>query len=75
LKFSPPVSNAFPLTKPKLPLNEILPLEFKRVFQIEKGSNILDTNFVKLLLKIYISNEIEFLRGILISKIPIENNI
>jgi hypothetical protein len=63
------------LTKPKLPLNEILPLEFKRVFQIEKGSNILDTNFEKLLLTIYISNEIEFLRGILISKIPIENNI
>jgi hypothetical protein len=31
LKFSPPVSNAFPLTKTKLPLNEILLLVFKRV--------------------------------------------
>jgi hypothetical protein len=31
LKFSPPVSNAFPLTKTKLPLTEILLLVFKRV--------------------------------------------
>jgi hypothetical protein len=31
LKFSPPVSNDFPLTKTKLPLNEILLLVFKRV--------------------------------------------
>jgi hypothetical protein len=31
LKFSPPVSNAFPLTSTKLPLNEILLLVFKRV--------------------------------------------
>jgi hypothetical protein len=31
LKFSRPVSNAFPLTKTKLPLNEILLLAFKRV--------------------------------------------
>jgi hypothetical protein len=29
-----PVSNAFPLTKTKLPLNEILVLVFKRVLQI-----------------------------------------
>jgi hypothetical protein len=36
LKFSPPVSNVFPLTTTKLPLNEILLLVFKRV---------LDTNF------------------------------
>jgi hypothetical protein len=34
LKFSPPVSNAFPLTKAKLPLNEILLLVFKSVLQI-----------------------------------------
>jgi hypothetical protein len=50
LKFSPPVSNAFPLTQTKFPLNEILLLVFKRVLPIE----------------------IEFLRGMLISKIPIE---
>jgi hypothetical protein len=31
LKFSPPVSNAFPLTQTKLPLNAILLLAFKRV--------------------------------------------
>jgi hypothetical protein len=31
---SPPVSNAFPLTKPKLLLNEILLLVFKRVLDI-----------------------------------------
>jgi hypothetical protein len=36
LKFSPPVSNAFPLTYTKLPLDENLLLVFKRV---------LDTNF------------------------------
>jgi hypothetical protein len=34
LKFSPPVSNAFPLTKIKLPLNKILLLVFKRVLDI-----------------------------------------
>jgi hypothetical protein len=34
LKFSPPISNAFPLTKQKLPLNEILLLVFKRVLKI-----------------------------------------
>jgi hypothetical protein len=34
LKFSPPVSNAFPLTKTKLPLNKILLLVFKRVLDI-----------------------------------------
>jgi hypothetical protein len=37
LKFSPPVSNAFPLTKTKLPLDEILLLVFKRV--------LIDTNW------------------------------
>jgi hypothetical protein len=31
----PPVSNAFPLATYKLPLNEILPLAFKRVFEID----------------------------------------
>jgi hypothetical protein len=31
-----PVSNAFPLTSTKLPLNEIPLLVFKRVFQIER---------------------------------------
>jgi hypothetical protein len=36
LKFSPPVSNAFPLTKTKLPLNKILLLVFKRVLQFLK---------------------------------------
>ena len=35
LKFSPPVSNAFPLTKQKLPLNEIILLVFKRVLMIQ----------------------------------------
>jgi hypothetical protein len=34
LKFSPPVSNAFPLTRQKLPLNEILLLVFKRVLML-----------------------------------------
>jgi hypothetical protein len=40
LKLSPPVSNAFPLTKQKLPLNEILLLVFKRVLDInfEEGT-------------------------------------
>jgi hypothetical protein len=32
LKFSPPVSNVFPLTKTKLPLDKFLLLVFKRVF-------------------------------------------
>jgi hypothetical protein len=36
-EISPPVSNAFPLTQPKLPLNEILLLVFKRV--------LIDTNW------------------------------
>jgi hypothetical protein len=36
LKFSPPVSNAFPLTKTKLPLDKILLLVFKRVLQVLK---------------------------------------
>jgi hypothetical protein len=44
LKFSPPVSNAFPLTYTKLPLDEILLLVFKRVLPIERRSNIVDTN-------------------------------
>src|SRR5688572_10786520 len=44
LEFSPPVSNAFPLTYTKLPLDEILLLVFKRVLPIERRSNILDTN-------------------------------
>jgi hypothetical protein len=39
-----PVSNAFPLTYIKLPLDEILLLVFKRVLPIERRSNILDTN-------------------------------
>jgi hypothetical protein len=55
---------------------------FKRVLSIERMSNILDTNvkyfryqfFEKLLLKIWIPIEIEF-RGILISKIPIEEHL
>jgi hypothetical protein len=34
-EISPPVSNAFPLTKQKLPLNEILPLAFKRVLKMD----------------------------------------
>jgi hypothetical protein len=34
LKFSPPVSNAFPLTKQNFPLNQILLLVFKRVLDI-----------------------------------------
>jgi hypothetical protein len=38
LKFSPSVSNTFPLTKTKLPLNEILLLVFKMVLQILKIS-------------------------------------
>jgi hypothetical protein len=41
LKFSPPVSNAFPLTRTKLPMDETLLLVFKRILLIEKG---LDTN-------------------------------
>jgi hypothetical protein len=32
-EISPPVSNAFPLTKYKLPLNKILLLAFKRVLR------------------------------------------
>jgi hypothetical protein len=44
LKFSPPISNAFPLTKTKLPLDENLLLVFKRVLPSERRSNILDTN-------------------------------
>jgi hypothetical protein len=36
-EISPPVSNAFPLTQTKLPLNEILLLAFKRV--------LIDTNW------------------------------
>jgi hypothetical protein len=44
LKFSPPVSNAFPLTYTKLPLDEIFLLVFKRVLPIERRSNILDAN-------------------------------
>jgi hypothetical protein len=42
LRFSPPVSNAFPLTKTKLPLNEILLLVFKRVLDsiFEEGIQI-----------------------------------
>jgi hypothetical protein len=35
LKFSPPVSNAFPLTFTKLPLNKILLLVFKRVLRYQ----------------------------------------
>jgi hypothetical protein len=50
LKFSPPDSNDFPLTKTKLPLDEILLLVFKRVFLFERRSNILDAYFEKLLL-------------------------
>jgi hypothetical protein len=44
LKFYPPVSNAFPLTQTKLPLNENLLLVFKRVLPIERKPTILDTN-------------------------------
>jgi hypothetical protein len=75
LKFSPPISNAFSLTKQKLPLNEILLLVFKRVLQIEIRSNLLDTNFWKPLLWYIDANEIEFLRGILIPKIVIEEQL
>jgi hypothetical protein len=32
-EISPPVSNAFPFTEQKLPLNEILLLAFKRVLK------------------------------------------
>jgi hypothetical protein len=39
------VSNAFALTTTKLPLNEIIPLVFKRVFQIFENTN----NFLSLL--------------------------
>jgi hypothetical protein len=35
LKFSPPVLNAFPLTKTKLPLNKFLLLLFKRVLRYQ----------------------------------------
>jgi hypothetical protein len=42
LKFSPPISNAFSLTRTKLPLEEILLLVFKKVSPIEKG---LDTSW------------------------------
>jgi hypothetical protein len=45
LKFSPSVSNAFSLTKTKLPLNEILLLVFKRVLPIERRSNIFRYRF------------------------------
>jgi hypothetical protein len=41
LKFSPPISNAFSLTRTRLPLEEILLLVFKKVSPIEKG---LDTS-------------------------------
>jgi hypothetical protein len=45
LKFSPPVSNAFSLTKTKLPLNKILLLAFKRVL-IDTNWNLhLDNSF------------------------------
>jgi hypothetical protein len=44
----PPVSNAFPLATYKLPLNEILPLAFKRVFEI-------DTN-LKFYFRIWVEN-------------------
>jgi hypothetical protein len=44
LKFSPSVSNAFPLTCTKLPLDEILLLVLERVLPFERRSNILDTN-------------------------------
>jgi hypothetical protein len=47
LKFSLPVSNAFPLTKTKLPLEEILLLVFKRVLQIERRTNIFRYQFEK----------------------------
>jgi hypothetical protein len=32
-EISPPISNAFPLTKQKLPLNEISPLSFQEGFE------------------------------------------
>jgi hypothetical protein len=49
LKFSPPVSNAFPLTKTKLPLDEILLLVLKRVLPIERilYTNLKNTNQLK----------------------------
>jgi hypothetical protein len=40
LKFSPPVSNAFPLTKQNPPLNEFLLLVFKRVLDINFEEDI-----------------------------------
>jgi hypothetical protein len=51
LEISPPVSNAFPLTKPKLPLNEVLLLVFKRV--------LINTNFGNLSLYIPIEKLFE----------------
>jgi hypothetical protein len=42
-EISPPVSNAFPLTSTKLPLNEIHLLVFKRV--------LIDTNFENILIE------------------------
>jgi hypothetical protein len=38
-EISPPISNAFSMTKTKLPLNEILPLVFKRVLPISENTN------------------------------------
>jgi hypothetical protein len=52
LKFSPAVSNVFPLTQTKLPLDENLLLVFKRVLRIERRPNILDTNLKNPLLNI-----------------------
>jgi hypothetical protein len=38
-EISHPISNAFSMTKTKLPLNEILPLVFKRVLPISENTN------------------------------------
>jgi hypothetical protein len=56
LKFSPPVSNAFPLTQTKLPLNKIRLLVLKRVLPIERRLTIpiwkILTNWVLIFFKI-----------------------
>jgi hypothetical protein len=46
LKFSPPISNAFPLTLPKLPLNQMLLLVFKRVLPIFVNTKLSKIKYV-----------------------------
>jgi hypothetical protein len=65
LKFSPPNSNAFPLSKTKLPLDEILLLVFKRVLSYQFWK----TTFLPLLNTIRYQFEIYQLRIIPIEKL------